>query len=42
MLTAIRSLLELKVPQVECLVAPSAFSKKPFKQVVSKHNLALP
>ena len=41
MLNAIRGLLDLEVPQVECLVAPSAFSKKP-KQVVRKQNLALP
>ena len=27
---------------MECLVAPSAFSKKPSKQVVRKQNLALP
>ena len=40
MLYAIRGLLE--VPQVECLVAPSAFSKKPPKQVVRQQNLALP
>ena len=38
----IRGLLDLEVPQVECLVAPSAFSKKPSKQVVRKQNLALP
>ena len=42
MLNAIRGLLDLEVPQVECLVAPSAFSKKPSKQVVRKQNLALP
>ena len=42
MLNAIRGLLDLEVPQVECLVAPSAFSKKPTKQVVRKQNLALP
>ena len=42
MLNAIRDLLDLEVPQVECLVAPSAFSKKPPKQVVRKQNLALP
>ena len=42
MLNVIRCLLDLEVPQVECLVAPSAFSKKPFKQVVRKQNLALP
>ena len=42
MLNAIRGLLDLEVPQVECLVAPSAFSKKPPKQVVRKQNLALP
>ena len=41
MLNAIRGLLDLEVPQVECLVAPS-FSKKPSKQVVRKQNLALP
>ena len=29
MLNAIRGLLDLEVPHVECLVAPSAFSKKP-------------
>ena len=34
--------LDLEVSQVECLVAPSAFSKKPPKQVVRKQNLALP
>ena len=38
MLNAIRNLLDLEVPQVECL----AFSKKPSKQVVRKQNLALP
>ena len=38
-LNAIRGLLDLEVPQVECLVAPSAFSKKPSKQVVRKQNL---
>ena len=42
MLAAIRALLDLEVPQVECLVLPSAFSKKPSKQVVRKQNLALP
>ena len=42
MLNAIRGLLDLEVSQVECLVAPSAFSKKPSKQVVRKQNLALP
>ena len=42
MLNAIRGLLDLEVPQVECLVAPSAFSKKPSQQVVRKQNLALP
>ena len=42
MLNAIRGLLDLEVPQVECLVAPSAFSKKPSKQVVRKQHLALP
>ena len=42
MLNAIRGLLDLEVPQVECLVAPSAFSKKPPKQVVRKQNLASP
>ena len=42
MLNAIRGLLDLEGPQVECLVAPSAFSKKPSKQVVRKQNLALP
>ena len=42
MLNAIRGLLDLEVPQVECLVAPSAFSKKPCKQVLRKQNLALP
>ena len=42
MLNAIRGLLDLEVPYVECLVAPSAFSKKPSKQVVRKQNLALP
>ena len=42
MLNAITGLLDLEVPQVECLVAPSAFSKKPSKQVVRKQNLALP
>ena len=42
MLNAIRGLLDLEVPQVECLVASSAFSKKPSKQVVRKQNLALP
>ena len=42
MLNAIRGLLDLEVPQVECLVVPSAFSKKPSKQVVRKQNLALP
>ena len=42
MLNAIRNLLDLELPQVECLVAPSAFSKKPSKQVVRKQNLALP
>ena len=36
MLNAIIGLLDLEVPQVECLVAPSAFSKKPSKQVVWK------
>ena len=35
MLNAMRVLLDLEVP-VECLVAPSAFSKKPSKQVVRK------
>ena len=40
-LNAIRCLLDLEVPQVESLVVPSAFSKKP-KQVVRKQNLALP
>ena len=40
MLNTIGSLLDLEVPQVECLVAPSAFSKKPpSKQVVRKQNL---
>ena len=42
MLNAIRGLLYLEVPQVEGLVAHSAFSKKPLKQVVRKQNLALP
>ena len=42
MLNAIRGLLGLEVPQVECLVAPSAFSKKPSKQVIRKQNLVLP
>ena len=42
MLNAIRGLLDLYVPQVECLVAPSAFSKKPPEQVVRKQNLTLP
>ena len=42
MLNAVRGLLDLEVPQVECLVAPSAFSKKLSKQVVRKQNLALP
>ena len=42
MLNAIRGLLDLEAPQIECLVAPSAFSKKPSKQVVRKQNLALP
>ena len=42
MLNAIRGLLDLEIPQVECLVAPSAFSKKPSEQVVTKQNLALP
>ena len=42
MLNAIRGLLDLEVPQVECLVAPFAFSKKPSKQVVRKQNQALP
>ena len=42
MLNAIRGLLGLEVPQVECLVAPSAFSKKPSKQFVRKQNLVLP
>ena len=42
MMNAIRGLLDLEVPQVECLEAPSAFSKKPSKQVVRKKNLALP
>ena len=42
MLNAIRGLLDLEVPQVECHVAPSAFSKKPSKQVVRKQNVALP
>ena len=41
MLNAIRGLLDLEVPQVECLGSPSACSKKP-KQVVRKQNLALP
>ena len=41
MLNAIRGLLGLEVPQVEFLVAPSAFSKKPSKQVMRKQNLAL-
>ena len=42
MLNAIRGRLDLEVSQVECLVAPSAFSKKPSKQVVRKQNLAFP
>ena len=42
MLNAIRGLLDPEVPQVESLVAPSAFSKKPSKHVVRKQNLALP
>ena len=42
MLNAIRGLLDLELPQVECLVAPSAFSKKPSIQVVRKQNLVLP
>ena len=42
MLNAIRGLLDLEVPQVECLVAPFAFSKKPPKQVIRKENLSLP
>ena len=33
MLNPIRGLLDLEVPQVECLVAPAAFSKKPSKQL---------
>ena len=41
MLNAIRGLLDLEVPHVECLVAPSAFSKKPPKQVIRKQNLTL-
>ena len=41
MLNAIRGLLDLEAPQVECLVAPSAFSKKPSKQAVRRQNLAL-
>ena len=40
MLNAIRGLLDVEVPQVECLVTP-AFSKKPPKQFVRKQNLAL-
>ena len=42
MLSAIRNLLDLEVPEVECLVPPSAFSRKPSRQVVRKQNLALP
>ena len=42
MINVIRSLLDLEVPQVECLVPPSAFSKKPSKQVVRKKNLFRP
>ena len=34
MLNAIRGLLDLEVPQVDSLVAPSAFSKKPSKQIL--------
>ena len=41
MLTAIRGLLDPEVPQVECVVATSAFSKKPSKCFVRKQNLAL-
>ena len=42
MLSAIRGLLDLEVPQVECLVALSAFSEKNSKRVLRKQNLALP
>ena len=42
MLNTIKGLLDLEIPQGEWLEAPSAFSKKPSKQVVRKQNLALP
>ena len=40
-LTAIRGILELEVPQVQFLVAPGFSKKKSSKQMVRKRNLAL-